>query len=218
MKMCTNIMVRFFFLTPTTLRTMNIQNLSEGFIWKSQWQKVTRLQAFWFAIATGDWNRTHFNPFTWFLYKSNLGGQTVTGDMLLSITKNGALRMIKSDKIEVIAFGYDQIEFKKPLHIGVPFQYIYTLVKRRKNICHWSIKVSNRSGEEICSALWKSGYMPVEKSPLGKKVFSTLPMIPQITGITCLLILGLGVWRLSKNPPIISDEVATFSHPAAVAL
>jgi acyl dehydratase len=178
---------------------------------------VTRLQALWFAIATGDWNRIHFNPFTWFLYKSNLGGQTVTGDMLLSLTKKGALKMVKTDETEIVAFGYEQVEFKKPLHVGVPFKYVYTLVKRRKNICHWSIQAVDMSGEKICTALWKSGYMPVEKSPLGKKVFSILPRLPQIVGTACLILIGLCVWNLSKHPPTVSDESITFSHPAAVA-
>lgn len=198
---------------------MNIQNLIEGSVWESQWQKVTQIQVLCFAIATGDWNRIHFNPFTWFIYKSNLGGQTITGDMLLSITKKGVLRMTaESDKIEVVALGYDRVEFKKPLHVNVQFKYMYTLTKRRKNIFHWSIKVISQSGEEICTAYWKSIYMPVEKSTLGNKVYSALPKLQSIICITCLIILGFGMWRLSKNPPIISDEVITFSHPAAVAL
>ncbi len=199
----------------------SIQNIPEGFVWKSGWEKVSRMQALWFAIATGDWNRVHFNPFTWFLYRSNLGGQTVTGDMLLSLTKKGALKMVEGDDTEVVAYGYEQVKFLRPLHVGARFQYTYTLIKketmRQKTVYHWAIEVCDQSGKLICRAVWKAGYMPVEKSSIGNKAFPVLHRLPQIVGAACVLLLAIGVWQMSKNPPRISDEVITFGHPAAVA-
>ena len=129
---------------------------------------VGDIQFILFALATGDWNKIHINPFTAWRYKSNLKGLTCCGDFVLALTKPGIHKVFHFDQdVEIVALGYTDVELKQPLHIGMRYQYSYTLsqciVKKNRTYCTWHIEMKSSSGNIITEATWKMFYVPVER-------------------------------------------------------
>ena len=152
---------------------MDVGSVPIGYVWESELLRVSFFQAVLFALVTGDWNKIHVNPLTFFFYRSNLGGMTCSGDMVLSLTKWGVHRIFSFEKdVEVIAFGYESVDFKRPLHVGSLFRYRYTLLDREivkgAARCRWQIEIVDQRGKIICSAVWTNGYYPVVRTAVGR--------------------------------------------------
>ena len=153
---------------------MNIKNiadiakLAKGFCWQSKAVVVGDIRFILFALATGDWNKIHINPFTAWRYKSNLNGLACCGDLVLGLTKHGIHKIFHfTQDVEIVALGYSEVAFKRPLNLGMHYQYSYTLmqssVKRNCVYCTWLIEMKNLEGDIIASATWKMFYAPVAR-------------------------------------------------------
>jgi hypothetical protein len=167
-------------------RISEIGDLPIGFYWQSDRLIVSFFRFILFAIATGDWNKVHINPFTAWRFRSNLKSLTCCGDFVLALTKSGIHKILEFDEdIEIIALGYGSVELKRPLHIGMFYQYSYTLmsrsVKKGRAYCDWLIEVKTEKGEPIASSTWRMFYSPVERrrfvQPILKKLLETVAEI-----------------------------------------
>lgn len=153
----------------------DVDNVPIGYSWESEPMKAGFIQTILFAFATKDWNSFHVNPFTLFFFKSNLGGMTCHGDLVLSLTKAGIHKVFRFEEhTEIIARGYDLVQFKRPLRVNMRFYYRYTLLGREiidhKAECKWRIEVVNDKKKLLVLAIWANQYCPVSKSILGKIV------------------------------------------------
>lgn len=197
----------------------NVSDLNKvpvGYVWESCLTRIGFVRTVLFALVTGDLNRIHVNPFTWFFFKSNLGGMTCPGDMVLSITKGSIHQIFDFEEdTEIIAFGYDSVEFSRPLRVGSLFHCRYTLLAREivrsKMKCRWRIEVVDERNKTACTAVWTNGYCPVVRSECGR---IALPIVavggrtaPYVL-VTILLFLIIIGWR-SYQP------INEFSYPIA---
>ena len=172
----------------------DVADIPVGYVWESRLIRAGLLRAILFALVTGDWNKIHINPLTFFFYKSNLGGLTCPGDMVLSLTKKGIHQVFDFKKdVEVIAFGYELVEFKRPLRVGSLFQYRYTLLSREieKGVtrCRWRIEVVDERGKIISNAVWVNGYYPVNQTTVGK--VSAQALVASKVAAQCLAVAAL---------------------------
>jgi hypothetical protein len=153
---------------------MNIQSITvirqveQGFCWQSEIRFVSFWRFILFALVTGDWNKVHINPFTAWKYKTNLRGLACCGDFVLALTKPGIHKIFHiSEDAEIIALGYSSVDLKRPLNLGMGYQYSYTLVRssvrKGRAYCDWLIEMKTPQGEIIVSAAWKMFYAPVER-------------------------------------------------------
>lgn len=194
----------------------DVAHVPVGYIWESNLTRIGLIRIFLFALVSGDLNKIHINPFTFFLFNSNLGGMTCPGDMVLSITKEGIYQVFEFEEdTEVIAFGYDKVEFRRPLHVGSLFRYRYTLLERdivkSKAKCKWKIEVVDKQGKAICWAIWANGYYPVSKSTQGKVITPLADVIEKVLiysfTVTILLLATIG-WLLHQ-------PINEFNYPLA---
>ncbi|MEI7513154.1 MAG: hypothetical protein WCJ74_00850 [bacterium] len=156
-----------------------IGSLAKGFHWQSAVKMVGDIRFILFALATGDWNKIHINPFTAWRYKSNLKGLTCCGDFVLALTKPGIHKMFRFiQDVEIIALGYTDVELKHPLHLGMYYQYSYTLdqclVRKNRTYCTWLIEMKSLEGDIIAKATWKMFYVPVERRTFVTPVLQAL--------------------------------------------
>ncbi len=191
----------------------DICNLPVGFCWQSRLMVVSFFRFILFAIATGDWNKVHINPFTAWRYRSNLKGLTCCGDLVLALTKPSIHKILSfAEDTEIIALGYSSVELKQPLHLGMCYQYSYTLmhrvVKRSRAYCDWLIEVKTEKGELIASSTWRMFYSPVERrqfvQPTLKKLLDTITEIyrhPVEYSFLLLFALALSYSCLTYQPP-----------------
>lgn len=194
----------------------DIGNLPTGFCWQSGLMIVSFFRFILFAIATGDWNKVHINPFTAWRYRSNLEGLTCCGDLVLALTKPGIHKIFRFDEdVEVIASGYSSVELRQPLHLGMFYRYSYTLmsrsVRRGRAYCDWLIEVKTEKGELIALSTWRMFYSPVERrrfvQPMLKKLLETIAEIYRhpVDSILLLLLAFVLIYScLSYQPPFDS--------------
>jgi len=167
----------------------DVTNVPIGYTWQSKPVRASLWRLLLYALTSGDWNKVHINPITALLYRSNLGGLTYCADLVLSRTKEGVHRVFAFDKTaEIIASGYEEVEFKQPVRVGMSFYYRFILADRRvireKAICKWRFEVLEaRTDRLLYSGIWKSVYCPVEYSKLGVQLFRTADVCK--TGLVC---------------------------------
>ncbi|MEK7463971.1 MAG: hypothetical protein AAB610_02525 [Patescibacteria group bacterium] len=158
-------------------RTADLKEVPIGYTWQSKPMKAGLWRLMLYAISSGDWNPVHINPFTAWLYKSNLGGLTYCADLVLAITKAGFQRMIKfKEQPETIATGYENVKFDGPINVGMKFYYRFTLESRelrgRGNAkCTWKFEVIEYKTDKVLySGQWVAWYMLVKRSVQGQIV------------------------------------------------
>ncbi len=205
--------------SATQMHLKNISDISSlpiGFRWQSGLLFVSFFRFILFAIATGDWNKVHINPFTAWRYRSNLKGLACCGDLVLALTKPGIHKILRIDEdTEIIALGYSSVELKRPLHLGMCYKYSYTLtnrsLKKGRAYCDWLIEVKTEKGELVASSTWRMFYSPVEKrqfvQPILKKLLETVTEIwrhPVEHTLLLLFAFVLVYSCLSYQPPFDS--------------
>jgi len=180
----------------------DVANIPIGYTWESPLMRAGFFRTILFALLTGDWNKIHVNPVTFFFYKSNLGGMTCPGDMVLSLTKRGVHKMFRFEKdVEVITSGYDSVKFKRPLRVGSLFRYRYVLISSGVtdgiSRCKWRIEIIDKKKKIISVAIWANWYYPVERTTLGKILIPTFvagETLVRYTTAIAFIILSIGGW------------------------
>ncbi len=188
-----------------------LRSLENGFSWEStQTFQAGFFQILLFALATGDWNKIHINPFTLFLFKSKLGGMTCPGDMVLSLTKKAIYQIFEFEKeTEVIAFNYREVEFSRPLRVWTLYRYGYTflgtIVEDNKTKYKWKIEVINqKTSEVLCSAIWLCGFYSATKSKVGKVL---LPVFGFVKSFTTILFYIFACVVLFSGPLLLVSSL-----------
>jgi hypothetical protein len=160
-------------------KVTDILSVPVGYVWESELERASLVRLVLFSLITGDWNKFHANPFTSFLYKSNLRGLTYPGNLVLSITEKGIYRALPfEENTETIAASISS-KFELPLRVWSSFRYRYTLLHREiaegngkgiktKCKCTWRIEVLNKRGKLLCDMAWMTEHKPVEESAAGK--------------------------------------------------
>jgi hypothetical protein len=154
----------------------DVVNVPVGYTWQSKPIRASLWRLLLYAFVSGDWNPIHINPITALLYRSNLGGLTYCADLVLSRTKEGVHRIFGFvEKAEIIASKYEEVEFKRPVRVGMKFYYRFVLADRRiirgKALCSWRFDVLEFGSDQLLyTGIWKSAYCPVEYSPVGKAI------------------------------------------------
>ncbi len=151
-------------------------HLSIGHTCQSKPVRASLWRLVWFACASSDWSRTHVNPLTSILYRSNLGGITFCIDFVLAMTKAGINQLFGLDeKTEIIASGYESVVFRRPVRLGTMFFCRFTLNEKttymEKTWCKWKFEViSAKDGKVFCFGIFKAGFFPVKRTLLGHGV------------------------------------------------
>ncbi len=165
------------------LKTLILNNASDlakvpiGHTWQCKPVRASLWKLILHAIIDRDWNPVHINPFTALLYKSDLGGLTLCGDLALSLTKACVHRFFRFvERAEVIASRYEEVDFKHPVRVGMRFYCRFILADRRvirgKALCTWRFEALEcKSDRLLFTGIWKSSFCPVEFSAIGKAVF-----------------------------------------------
>lgn len=172
-----------------------------GHTWQSKPVRASLWRLLLYAITSGDWNPIHINPFTAWLYKSNLGGLTYCADLVLSRTKEGIHQIFGFDEnAEIIASKYESVEFKLPVRVGMKFYYRFILedcrVLRKKALCSWRFHVLEYGTDRLLyTGIWKSAYCPVEFSTAGKLIFQTQKIAVQ--GLYCMALATFALLLVS---------------------
>lgn len=181
-----------------------------GSVWQSKPVRANFWRLLWFAVASSDWSRTHVNPFTAFLYRSNLGGITFCIDFVLAMTKAGVNQLFGlGEETEIIASGYDSVVFRRPVRLGTKFFCRFTLKEKTvylgKTWYKWKLEVVGvDDGKIFCFGIFKAGFFPVKRSSLGN-VLAKLPspytqITCSITALAVAFFVGLGVYHKITKP------------------
>lgn len=199
-------------MKPSILENSNDSAASApiGHVWQSKPRRVGIWRLLWFAMASSDWSRTHANPFTAPLYRSNLGGATFCIDSVLAMTKAGISRLFDlGDDTEIIASGYDRVVFRRPVRVYTKFYCRFTLkektVLQGKTWYKWKFEVVDANdGKIFCFGIFKAGFFPVKRSLLGNGL-SKLPS--PCTQIACAIgvlmiafFVGFGAYQKTSKP------------------
>lgn len=154
--------------------SLEINKVPIGHTWKSETIRASLWRIVCFALASGDWSRTHVNPFTSWLFKSNLGGLTFCIDFVLAMTKVGVYKIFSfEEETEVIARGYSSVVFKRPVRVGMSFYYTFTLLPEHFSVGghtwrKWRFQVIDSCTDNIlCMGVWSAGFVPVKRSRAG---------------------------------------------------
>jgi acyl dehydratase len=145
----------------------DIVNIIDGFSYTSTSKKVKYFYTFLFGLITGDMNPIHINPITSRKYNSKFGGLARHGVSTLAQAESYIFNIFIFVKpVEIIAIGYRNVSYKKPVLIGDNIKYVYTLLEKKLlankyTECTWLIQCLNQNNEETMTANWVVRYYPV---------------------------------------------------------
>ena len=157
---------------------LDIETVSDTYSYISPKKKATQIWTFLFGLLSGDMNPIHINPFTSMNFKSRLGGLSRHGISTLAQAESFIFKVLKfKEPTEIIAKGYNSIDYAKPVRIGDKLIYTYTLLRKKVNVakkysqCIWQIKGTNQQGEDVFSAEWVIMYFPIQKNLIKARVY-----------------------------------------------
>lgn len=195
--------------TPATNKNVSVIDAPIGHTWHSQPVRASLWRLIWFALASSDWSRTHVNPLTSQLYRSNLGGIAFCIDSVLAMTKAGINRLLGlGDCYEVIAAGYQRVVFRRPIRLGTTFCWRFTLLERNplsgKMWCKLRFEILNaHGGDMFCFGIFKIGFFPVGRTPLGTclaRVPNSLIRTGGIAASVMMILVGSAIYHQITKP------------------
>ncbi|MES2225062.1 MAG: MaoC/PaaZ C-terminal domain-containing protein [Patescibacteria group bacterium] len=181
----------------------DIKDIPDGYIYTSPQKRAWYLWTLFFGFITGDLNPIHVNFLTSTSYKSTLGGLARHGISTIAEAESFIFNIFKFEvPTEIIALGYSNITYKKPVNIGNKITYTYTLlsknIKEKRNYaqCIWHISGNNDKGVEIFTAEWTVRYSTIEMNIVKDHAYPMGWLFPpvEVSG-TPLSLLG---WRLVR--------------------
>lgn len=137
------------------------------FTFSSTPKKLSHAQILLFALATRDFNPAHI--VSGFADKSIFKGIVSHGIGTVSRAEATYVEMVRfKEPVELIAMGYEDIKYYKPLRLNSVYQYDYSIsnlrsVKNRWDFdCHVVCKVIDLEVKVVAEWTWKTCYI---KSP-----------------------------------------------------
>ncbi len=149
----------------------DIATIPENYTYTSPKKKAKYLWTLLFGFLTGDLNPIHINPFTTTNFKSKLGGLARHGISTLAQAESFIFKILKfAEPTEIIAKGYNNIRYLRPVNMGDKIMYTYTLLQKKlpETKCHaeciWQIKGMNQNGKDVFVAEWVIIYSAIQKN------------------------------------------------------
>lgn len=142
----------------TFLRINKLQNFS----FTSKPTKLRKLHILMQSLASGDFNPAHTRPE--YAEKSFFGGIVSHGVGVLARAEGQFVQLFPrlfDSSVEIIALGYEKIEYLSPLRLGDTYEYRFEITDMKYRYARWDFdcsitcKVLKPKARIIARCLWK---------------------------------------------------------------